>query len=70
MIKINKEELIKEIKEYKNNNGRNIMGCSENWYDYIFAIKQTFTLNEIEKMTQKEIDNLIKLASNIQEGLF
>lgn len=65
-----KEKLIEEIKNYKRTENRNRMGCSENWYSYIFAIKETFSIEEIEKMTTKEIENLIKLANNISDGLY
>ena len=67
-----KQDLLKEIKKCQELQPakRNIMGCNESWYDYVFAIKETFTLEEIEKMSQIEIDNLIRLASNIQDGLY
>ncbi len=65
-----KEKLIEEIKNYKRGDERNRMGCLESWYDYVFAFQQTFSIEEIEQMSQKEIDNLIKLANNIQEGLY
>ena len=46
------------------------MGCSENWYNSYYAMKETFTREEIESMTDTEIENLIKLADNIAEGLY
>lgn len=49
---------------------RNRMGCSEAWYDPYYAIKQTFTTTEIEKMSSHEIANLVKLAKQIAEGLY
>lgn len=33
-------------------------------------MKEVFTKEEIENMTDKEIDNLIKLAENIIEALY
>ena len=65
-----KEELLKKIEDYEETKNLNRMGCSENWYDPVYAIKQTFTLDEIKKMSEKEINNLIKLANNISEGLW
>lgn len=65
-----KEELLKKIEDYEGTKNLNRMGCSENWYNPVYAIKQTFTLDEIKKMSQLEIDNLIKLANNISEGLW
>lgn len=67
---MSKEDLIKKIKNYKISGERNSMGCMEDWYNYVFAFKETFSIEEIENMSQKEIDNLIKLASNIQDGLY
>lgn len=65
-----KEELLKKIEDYEETKNLNRMGCSENWYDPVYAIKRTFTLDEIKKMSEKEINNLIKLANNISEGLW
>ena len=59
MLKI-KEKLIEDIKNYVETYYRNGMGCSENWYNYVYAIKQTFTIEEIEKMTTKEIREYIQ----------
>ena len=46
------------------------MGCSENWYSPYYAMKETFTKEEIENMSDREINNLIKLAENIMEALY
>lgn len=63
-----------ELMEYVNNpilvSARNRMGCDENWYNPYFAIKETFTIDEIEKMPKSEISNLIRLAGKISEGLY
>lgn len=65
-----KEKVIEYIKNPILDNGRNRMGCSENWYNPYFCIKETFTIDEIQLMSDKEIENLIKLAGNIGEGLY
>jgi len=65
-----KEELLKEIESYKETNNQNRMGCSENWYSPVYAIKKTFTIEELKEMTEKEIENLIKLVANISDGLW
>ena len=52
------------------NNSKNIMGCCESWYDPYYAIKESFSIEEIERMSEREIKNLIKLAWNISEGLY
>ena len=67
---MSKEDLIKAIKEYTTTNKRNLMGCSEDWYDFVYAIKKTFTIEEIEEMSEKEIEHLITLAKNIAEALY
>lgn len=46
------------------------MGCSENWYNAYFAISETFSMEEIEAMSENELNNLVKLADNIAEGLY
>ena len=46
------------------------MGCSENWYNPYYAMKETFENEEIENMSNNEISNLIKLAENIMEALY
>ena len=65
-----KEKVLEYIENPKEADKRNIMGCSENWYDPYYAIKETFSKEEIESMPDKEIGNLIKLAENIAEGLY
>lgn len=67
---MNKEKLLEEIKNLKLTNNHNSMGCSENWYNEYYAISKTFSEEEIKNMTDKEIENLIKLAKNIQEALY
>lgn len=50
--------------------GKNRMGCSESWYDAYYAISQTFTADEVDKMDDKELANLVKLAEEIQGALY
>jgi len=49
---------------------RNRMGCSENWYDSFYAIGQTFTVDQIEHMSEVTVFNLVKLDENIQGALY
>lgn len=65
-----KEKIIENIKNVKVTTARNSMGCSENWYNSFWAISQTFTMEEIEAMTEKELNDLVKLANNIADGLY
>ena len=59
-----------EYKDKPVNNMRNSMGCSESWYDPVYSITETFTKEEIEAMTEKEVVDLWKLAENIADKLY
>ena len=50
--------------------GRNRMGCDENWYNPYFCIKETFSLKEVQLMTTKEVNDLVKLARTIGDALY
>ena len=65
-----KEEIINNIKNVGTTTARNSMGCSENWYNPYYAIKMTFSMEEIENMSEDELNNLVKLGENISEGLY
>lgn len=65
-----KEKLLEYIAQPKLTDARNIMGCSENWYNSYFAIAETFGLEEIQNMSDREIENLMKLGNAISEGLW
>ena len=65
-----KEKLLEYIDKPVLTDARNSMGCSENWYNPYYAMRETFTKEEIENMSDKEIDNLIKLTENIMEALY
>ena len=65
-----KEEIINGIKNVGITTARNSMGCSENWYNSYYAIKMTFTMEEIESMSEKELNNLVKLGDAISDGLY
>ena len=67
------------IKNYKSDNRIwnkrektpcNSMGCSEYWYYDEYAICNTFSEEEILGMSEKEIDNLLRLANSIGEALY
>lgn len=65
-----KEKLLEYINNPVLTDARNSMGCSENWYNPYYAIKETFAEEEIDNMTDEEINNLVKLAENIMEALY
>ena len=68
----NKEKILEYIALYKAPDKimRNRMGCDESWYDPYYAIKETFSVKEIESMSEKEVDNLVRLANNIADALY
>ena len=66
-----KSKVLEYIKTpQKPNNAVNRMGCSESWYNPYYAIKETFSLEEVQAMSEREVENLVKLAWNISEGLY
>lgn len=65
-----REKLLEYINKPVLTTAKNSMGCSENWYDPYYAMKETFTKEEIENMSDSEVDNFIKLAWNIMEALY
>ena len=65
-----KEKLINYVNNPVTTTARNSMGCSENWYVAYYAIKETFSIEELKAMSDKEIENLVKLASAISEALY
>ena len=65
-----KKNLIEYINNPVTTDARNSMGCFENWYNPYYAIKQTFSLNEIQNMTDKEVERLVRLADEIGMALY
>lgn len=49
---------------------RNRMGCSENWYDEYYAVGATFSEDKLNRMSETEINNLLKLAGEIGDALY
>lgn len=69
-IMTEKEKLIEYINKPALTDARNRMGCSENWYNAYYAIKETFSIDEIQSMNDKEINNLVKLADEVGMALY
>lgn len=65
-----KDNLFAFINKPVETNAKNIMGCDENWYNSYYAISHTFTKEELEFMSDIEIENLVKLADSIAESLY
>lgn len=64
------KELTENEENYRQTTTKNSMGCSENWYDPEWAICNTFSENEILRMSDQEINNLLKLGEAIGNGLY
>ena len=67
---MNKAEILNEIMNVKETKARNSMGCSESWYNPYYAITRTFPMEQIVEMSETELNNLIKLAEAIGDGLY
>ena len=65
-----KEKLMEYINNPTVTDARNSMGCFENWYIAYYAIKETFSIDEIKSMSDKEIENLVRLADKIGMALY
>ena len=65
-----KQKLLEYTIPKNESSNKNLMGCNENWYDPFYAIRQTFSEKEIQIMTEIEVENLIRLANSISEGLY
>ena len=65
-----KEKLFEFIDKPVVTTTKNIMGCNENWYNSYYSISHTFTKEELEAMSDIEIENLVKLADSIAEALY
>ncbi len=65
-----KEKILEYAKNPVTTTARNSMGCSEDWYDEFFSITHTFTIEEIEVMSEEELEHLYKLAYAIADGLY
>jgi hypothetical protein len=65
-----KTKVIAYMKQPKTTDARNSMGCSENWYSSYYAISQTFSLEEVQAMSEMEVERLVKLGDAISEGLY
>jgi|TARA_R110001599_G_scaffold306968_1_gene513578 hypothetical protein len=67
-----KKTILKDIKDSleTKSNARNSMGCSENYYNPNYLIGKCFTEEELNKLEETELNNLIKLAEFAGEMFF
>jgi len=65
-----KEEIIKNIKEVKPTPGRNSMGTSESWYNSYYSLSKCFTIEELEDMDEKTLQNLLKYGDLLADAFY
>ena len=65
-----KEKLLEYIKKSVLTTVRNSMECDENWYNSYFAIKETFSIEEINSMSDNEVANLVRLGDSMSETFY
>lgn len=65
-----KQELLGYIDSHTDTKRKNIMGCSENWYDPFYAVSHTFSKQEIARMSDETIEACLKVAYVVGEGLY
>ncbi len=65
-----KEKLLEYINKPVLTTARNRMGCDENWYNSYFAIKETFSIEEINSMSDEEVANLVRLGNSMSEAFY
>ena len=65
-----REKLMEYINKPVLTTARNRMGCDENWYNCYYAIKKTFSVDEINAMSDIEIESLVRLADAMSEAFY
>lgn len=59
---LSREELLQKIKEVTPTPGRNSMGASESWYNAYYMVSKCFTEEELQNMSESELQNVVKVA--------
>lgn len=72
---MNKEDILHRIKKSlhkeRGNKASNSMGVSESFYNPYYLIGKCFeNPTELEKMTESELNNLIRLADFVSETFY
>jgi hypothetical protein len=67
-----KETILKDIKDSleTKSTARNSMGCSENYYNPNYLVGKCFSEEELNKLTETELNNLIKLGEFASEAFY
>jgi hypothetical protein len=64
---MNKNEILENIKKAQFIKGRNSMGVSESFYNPYFLIKECFEFEDLEKMTEEEINRIYNFADKVTD---
>lgn len=67
---MNKAEMLEMIENAEFIRGRNSMGCAECFYNSAYTLKTVFEKSELEAMSEKELNNLFKLADFLSEAFY
>ena len=70
MTPISKEEILEKIKTVGTTDGRNSMGVSESYYDPYYLAKKCFKIEQLEAMSESELQNIIKMADFATEVFY
>lgn len=65
-----KKEILDKIESVVGTTARNSMGCSENWYNSYYAIRQTFGIDRCKEMSEKELNLLVELADSMSDAFY
>jgi len=65
-----KTEILKKVRDCVKTTAVNRMGCSEDWYNPFYAMKEVFGIEELEDMSEKELNNLVRLGDGISAALY
>ena len=65
-----KADILKWYRKGRPTNEKNSMGCNESWYSPTYAISQTFTGEEVQAMSDREIELLEKLGESMAEAFY
>jgi len=67
---MSKAEILKKVRNRVETTAVNRMGCSEDWYDPFYAMKEVFGIEELEDMSEKELNDLVRLGGGISAALY
>lgn len=65
-----KDDILKWYHRERPTNERNSMGCNESWYNCWYAISRTFAEEEVQNMTDREIELLERLGDSMADAFY